>query len=107
MADLAGIANSSSHPAWDGRSFANLLVPPTGSTPIPASGSANGNRSSRIYGERGVPQHNTAGGVASAKVKPVNRGASLATKEQEERMLFLLGPQCWDADAVPALGPDR
>uniref|UniRef100_A0A383VJP5 Sulfatase N-terminal domain-containing protein n=1 Tax=Tetradesmus obliquus TaxID=3088 RepID=A0A383VJP5_TETOB len=80
MADLAGISSSSKHLPWDGRSFKNLLVP---------SSSSSSSSSSAVV---------TAGG---------SRGTSLATKEQQERVLFLLGPQCWDANAVPLLTADR
>jgi hypothetical protein len=35
------------------------------------------------------------------------RGASLANKKQQERVLFTLVPHCWDADAVPELDANR
>ncbi|KAF8065865.1 hypothetical protein HT031_002925 [Scenedesmus sp. PABB004] len=35
------------------------------------------------------------------------RGDSLATWDQKNRMIFSLSPYCWDANAVPDLGPDR
>jgi ADP-heptose:LPS heptosyltransferase len=77
MADLAGIPSTAQHLPWDGRSFKNLIVPSTSSS--------------------------------SAAVLRADgwRGTSLATKEQQERVLFMLGPQCWDADAVPSLTADR
>ncbi|KAF6264392.1 alkaline-phosphatase-like protein [Scenedesmus sp. NREL 46B-D3] len=37
----------------------------------------------------------------------IARGDSLATKKQYNRILFFMGPHCWDANAVPLLGPDR
>ncbi|WIA16004.1 hypothetical protein OEZ85_012737 [Tetradesmus obliquus] len=77
MADLAGISSSSKHLPWDGRSFKNLLVPSSSSS------------SSAVVSADG------------------SRGTSLATKEQQERVLFLLGPQCWDANAVPLLTAER
>jgi hypothetical protein len=79
MADLAGITITAKHLPWDGRGFKNLLVPT-------ASSSSSSAASIRADGWRGT---------------------SLATKEQQERVLFLLGPQCWDADAVPSLTADR
>lgn len=36
-----------------------------------------------------------------------NRGDSLATAQQHDRMVFILGPYCWDANLVPALGANR
>jgi hypothetical protein len=35
------------------------------------------------------------------------RGAGLANKRQQERILFTLVPHCWDADAVPDLDANR
>jgi hypothetical protein len=35
------------------------------------------------------------------------RGDVMASSKQKDRMVFTLGPACWDGDAVPALGPDR
>jgi hypothetical protein len=31
----------------------------------------------------------------------------MASWQQNNRMLFFMGPHCWDANLVPLLGPNR
>jgi hypothetical protein len=79
MADFANAPHSAAnHLPWDGVSFKNLLVP---------SGAA--------------------AAVAVAKGVATRRGSLMATKQQQDRVLVMLGPQCWSADAVPELKPNR
>jgi hypothetical protein len=79
MADFAGApANIANHLPWDGISFKNLLVPsPAAAAAVAAQGGGN------------------------------HRGSLLATKQQQDRYIFLLGPNCWSADAVPDLQRNR
>ncbi|WIA17400.1 hypothetical protein OEZ85_014256 [Tetradesmus obliquus] len=80
MADLASVPEgTANHKPWDGMSFKNLLQPGSG-----------------------------GGAVAAAALQSSGRrGAALASAKQFNRFVFALSPHCWDADAVPALGPDR
>lgn len=48
-----------------------------------------------------------ASGVAPDPTTTGSRGTTLAKQVQVDRFVFTLGPACWDADAVPELGPDR
>jgi hypothetical protein len=80
MADLANVPDgTANHKPWDGMSFKNLLKPGSGSTAVAAA-------SLQLTGRRGT---------------------ALASPKQFNRFVFALSPHCWDADAVPALGPDR
>ncbi|WIA37621.1 hypothetical protein OEZ86_014523 [Tetradesmus obliquus] len=80
MADLASVPEgTANHKPWDGMSFKNLLQPGSG-----------------------------GGAVAAAALQSSGRrGAALASAKQFNRFVFALSPHCWDADAVPTLGPDR
>uniref|UniRef100_A0A383VTG9 Sulfatase N-terminal domain-containing protein n=1 Tax=Tetradesmus obliquus TaxID=3088 RepID=A0A383VTG9_TETOB len=80
MADLASVPEgTANHKPWDGMSFKNLLQPGSG-----------------------------GGAVAAAALQSSGRrGVALASAKQFNRFVFALSPHCWDADAVPALGPDR
>jgi hypothetical protein len=82
MADLASVPEgTANHKPWDGISFKNLLQ----------SGSTS----------------STGSAVAVAGAQDGRRGNALASSQQLDRFVFALSPHCWDADAVPALGPDR
>jgi hypothetical protein len=82
MADLASVPQgTANHKPWDGISFKNLLQ----------SGSTS----------------STGSAVAVARAQKGRRGNALASSQQLDRFVFALSPHCWDADAVPALGPDR
>jgi hypothetical protein len=79
---IAGFAgappNAANHLPWDGVSFKNLLVPSA-----------------------------TAAAAVAAKGAATRRKSLLATKQQQDRVLVMLGPQCWSADAVPDLQSNR
>jgi arylsulfatase A-like enzyme len=80
MADLAEIPEgTANHKPWDGLSFKNLLRSGTGSSPV----------------------------AAAALQQTGRRGTAMADAKQFNRFVFALSPHCWDADAVPELGPDR
>jgi hypothetical protein len=79
MAEFARApANAAGHLPWDGVSFKNLLVPSA-----------------------------AAAAAVAAKGAATHRGRLLATKQQQERALVMLGPHCWSADAVPELLQNR
>ncbi|KAF6254409.1 alkaline-phosphatase-like protein [Scenedesmus sp. NREL 46B-D3] len=80
MADLAGVPEGTAgHKPWEGMSFKNLLNAGNSSTAVAAAGVQLSGR----------------------------RGTAMANAEQSNRFVFALSAHCWDADAVPALGPDR
>uniref|UniRef100_A0A383VL27 Sulfatase N-terminal domain-containing protein n=1 Tax=Tetradesmus obliquus TaxID=3088 RepID=A0A383VL27_TETOB len=79
MADFARApANAANHLPWDGLSFKNLLVPSA-----------------------------AAAAAVAAKGSGSSRGSLLANKRQQDRYIFMLGPNCWSADAVPGLQRNR
>jgi hypothetical protein len=79
MADFARApANVANHLPWDGISFKNLLVPSA-----------------------------AAAAAVAAKGDASRRGDLLANKQQQDRYIFMLGPNCWSADAVPDLQRNR
>ncbi|KAF8055990.1 rhbg [Scenedesmus sp. PABB004] len=46
-------------------------------------------------------------GTGAAGAGGGRRGTALATPEQQQRVVVSLAPDCWTADTVPLLGPDR
>ncbi|KAF8072531.1 hypothetical protein HT031_000191 [Scenedesmus sp. PABB004] len=65
-------------------------------SPAPASGDAGA-----------PPDASPAPGNATAPARSGRRGTALASPAQLERRLVFLSAHCFDADAVPELGPDR
>ncbi|WIA08366.1 hypothetical protein OEZ85_007805 [Tetradesmus obliquus] len=53
------------------------------------------------------PPRRIVGRGGSSRSLGVARGSSMASPQQFNRMLFFMGPHCWDANAVPILGPNR
>ncbi|KAF8058413.1 hypothetical protein HT031_005537 [Scenedesmus sp. PABB004] len=116
VAALAGIpANGTDHLPWDGLSFANLLIDAgagTAGAGTAAAAAARPASHARLAAaaqslpapaQQQQPQQQARGdGDAATAAR-----AALATSAQRDRMLFKLSPHCWDADAVPVLGPDR
>jgi hypothetical protein len=102
MADLAGVpVNDTAKYNWDGSSFKNLLLVDSSSNSSSSSSTNSSNGSSPA-----VVTDAADDAAASAGLTAV-RGWSLASDKQQERMIFHLSVGCWDADTVPALGPDR